>query len=277
MNEMPTFRRPDTIHNPIPVRKSLVPELFAVSSSFRRVDLLFFSLILAFGILQFFSAQQAKDFLSDDVFFADAGRSLVEQGFYGINGYAETNQPPGLSAVLGLLCTVGICGHVACLRVMAVFGTLGFLVSYELLRRQVPRLVAGAICLLLISSQIPFWHGTQVIAPGMPYFFTSVAALLVAAYFENAKRVPTRIFWGTLLVLLIVASLLFASAAIAFLGAIVASTFVLFLRDRRIAVARLKLYVGVFGCIKKKPEQRALVFPPRNGRSQASLNRIYPN
>jgi hypothetical protein len=112
MNEMPTFRRPDTIHNPIPVRKSLVPELFAVSSSFRRVDLLFFSLILAFGILQFFSAQQAKDFLSDDVFFADAGRSLVEQGFYGINGYAETNQPPGLSAVLGLLCTVGICGHV---------------------------------------------------------------------------------------------------------------------------------------------------------------------
>ncbi len=244
--KMTLFSKSDNMQAVTPVRKSVLQEVFDVSSSFCWADILVFSLILGFGILQFFSAQRAPDFLNDDVFFSDAGRSLVEHGFYGINGYAETNQPPGLPAVLGLLCVVGFCGHLACLQVMAISGTLGFLVSYELLRRQVPRLVAASICLLLISSQMPFWSGTQVVAPGNPYFFASASALLVALIFENAKNRTSRILWGALLIVLIGASLMFASAAIAFLGAITASIGVLFLRNRREAIARLRLYFGVF-------------------------------
>jgi hypothetical protein len=243
---MPIFSKPDNIQVVTPVRKSGLAELFEVSASLRRTDILVFILILGFGILQFFSAERHAGFLNDDVFFADAGRSLVEHGFYGINGYAETNQPPGLSVILGLLCKIGFCGHVASLRVMAIFGTLGFLVSYELLRRQVPRLVAAAICLLLISSRIPFWLGTEAITPGNPYFFFSISALLVASNLENSTKLASRILWGALLMALIASSMMFASAAIAFLGAMVASIFALFLRDRRLAVERLKLYFGVF-------------------------------
>ena len=57
---------------------------------------------------------------------------------------------------------------------MAVFGTLGFLVTYELLRHQAPRVVAAAICLLLISSPRYFFLVTQWVVPSFPYFFTSI-------------------------------------------------------------------------------------------------------
>jgi hypothetical protein len=155
-------------------------QLEEVSSSLRWVDIAVSLLILGFGAMQFFLVAQAKDFSDNDVFFADSGRSLVSHGFYGINGYSETNMPPGLSAILGLLCVAGGYSHTIFLRAMVVFGTLGFLVSYELLRRQVPRAVAAAICLLLISSRDHFELVTQWIFPSYPYFFTSMGALLVA-------------------------------------------------------------------------------------------------
>ena len=79
-------------------KKSRVPrqltdfwiQLSVVSSSFRSADFIVFALIIGFGVLQFFCA----DVLTDDVYLVDAARSLVEHGFYGINGYAETNYPP---------------------------------------------------------------------------------------------------------------------------------------------------------------------------------------
>src|SRR6478752_3216314 len=82
-------------------------QLLEVSSPLRRIDFLVLALILGFGASQFFCCERAADFLDDDVFFADAGRSLIDHGFYGINGYPETNQPPGLPWILGLLCMAG--------------------------------------------------------------------------------------------------------------------------------------------------------------------------
>lgn len=66
-------------------------------------EIFVFALILIFGTLAFAFHQRASDFFHDDVFYVDAGRSLIEHGFYGINGRPETNQPPGLSAMLGVL------------------------------------------------------------------------------------------------------------------------------------------------------------------------------
>jgi 4-amino-4-deoxy-L-arabinose transferase-like glycosyltransferase len=221
-------------------------QLTEVSSSMRRIDILVLALILGVGALQFYFCERAGDFLYDDVFFADAGRSLVDHGFYGINGYPETNQPPGLPWILGLLCLVGGCGHVVFLRTMAVFGTLAFLVTYELLRRQAPRLVAASICLLLISSPKLFLLATQWVFPSYPYFFASMAALLVARKFEQATHPTAQIGWGALLTAFIVASLMFASAAMAFLGAMVAIVGVVFFRDRTLAFTRLRTYFAVF-------------------------------
>ena len=98
-------------------------QIAEVSSPLRRADILVFALILGFGAWQFFSVERASDFLGEDVFFADAARSLIQHGFYGINGHPDTNQPPGLPSLLALLCIAGGCSHTVFLRAMAVFGT----------------------------------------------------------------------------------------------------------------------------------------------------------
>jgi hypothetical protein len=230
------------------IRQGFRTQLAEVSSPLRPVDLIVFALILAIGAFQFFCVARASDFVQDDVFFADAARSLVQHGYYGINGYAETNMPPGVSWIFALLYLMGGGSHVAFLRIIAVFATLGFLASYEVLRGQVPRVVAAAICLLLISSRTHFELVTQQVVACYPYFLTAMGALLAAGKFEKATGTLWRVWWGTLLTLLIAASLMFASAGIALLGAIVATVGVTLFLDRRQTLTRLKSYVLILIC-----------------------------
>jgi hypothetical protein len=220
-------------------------QLTEVSSRWRPADFVVFALIVVFGALQIFCALRAGDFANDDVFFVDAAQSLIKHGFYGINGYPETNQPPGLAAICALLYAVGSRAPAGFLGTLAVFGTLGFLASYELLRRQAPRVVAAAICLLLISSPIHFRLVTQSLSAGYLYFFTAMSALLVSRRLEKATEVMSRVGWGALLAVLVAASLMFASVAMALLGAILVSICVMFIRNRQLAFARLKIYLIV--------------------------------
>ena len=179
------------------------------------------------------------------VFWVDSARSLTEHGFYGVNGYSETNMPPGLPAVVGVMGVAWGYSPAIVLRAKAVFGTLAFLASYELLRRQAPRIIAAAICLLLMTSLTHFRLATRVVCPSYPYAFTTISALLVAAKLEAATTLTPRIIWGALLAALVVISLMFASAGIAFLGAIVVSIVTSFLRNRHLALARLRIYLPV--------------------------------
>jgi len=226
-------------------RIGLLAQLTEPSSALRRIDIIVLALILGFGVLQFFYSERARDFLDDDVDYAEAGRSLIEHGFYGFNGQPRLNQPPGLPAILGLLCVAGGDSHIVFLRAMAVFATLGFMASYELLRRQVPRVVAAAICLLLISSPATFRLATQWVCPAYPYFFTTIGALLVARKLEEATHIASRIWLGVLLAVLTAASLIFASSGVALLGGIVASICAVYFWDRRLAFARLRTYLAV--------------------------------
>ncbi len=214
-------------------------------SRLRLADVAVFGLILAFGSLQFFYYERAADFLHEDVFYADAARSLIQHGFYGIEGHPETNQPPGLPAILAMLFLAGGYSHSLFQRAMAVFETLGFLASYELLRRQAPRIVAATICLLLISSGTYFSFATRSVSPSSPYLFTTMSALLVAEQLEKAASRRSRFAWGALLTALCAASLMIASAAIALLGAMVLRIGVTFFRDRRLAAARVRALLPV--------------------------------
>ena len=92
--------------------------LTRTDSARRPVDIVVLGVILAFGVLQFCFCDRAADFLHEDVFFADAARSL-QHGFYGIDGHPETNQPPGLSAILAILFLAS--GRSHALRALASF------------------------------------------------------------------------------------------------------------------------------------------------------------
>src|ERR1700731_1785782 len=91
------------------------------SSSLCRVDMVVPPLMLCVGFMPFCLVARARVFFHDDVFFAVSGRSLIERGFYGINGYPEANMPPGFSALIGLVQIAGGDSRVAFLHAMTVF------------------------------------------------------------------------------------------------------------------------------------------------------------
>ncbi|HKV26002.1 MAG TPA: hypothetical protein VJN93_15520 [Candidatus Acidoferrum sp.] len=202
-------------------------------------------LIACFGVMQFHMCQSSKDFLRDDVFYADAAQSMLHGGFYGINGHTETNQPPGTSAILAALCWMKTCSHGAYLRAMTVFGTLGMAACFLLLRSRLSNWVAAAICLLIISSPLYFDLATLWVFPALPYLLFSICALLAAQRLEEAKSRSSVLGWMFLLAALVTASLMVASAAIAVLGAIVARMVLTWFRDKHLAFSQLKRYFAV--------------------------------
>jgi len=213
--------------------------------SYQPADFLFVAGILILGTLAFLSRDRASDFLYDDVYYADCAKSLLARGFYGILDRPETTQPPGVSAILALLCLAGGCTRAVFLSAIAVLDTLGFLACYTVLRRLAPRVVAGSICLLLMSSSLYFSLATRWVSTCFPLLFATMSALFVARRLDQATRRASQIAWGILLSMLFVASLMIGSAAIALLGGLVVWIAITMVRDRALGVARLKLFLAV--------------------------------
>jgi len=177
--------------------------------------------------------------MAEDAFYADAARNLLQHGFYGVNGNPETTQPPGLPAILALLFSIFGYSYGICVIAMAVFETLGFLLAYELLRRRVRNVVAGSICLILMSSPVVFAWSTRFVFACLPYFFTTMAALLCGEQYAKAKTGRSQFVWGAAFALAVVASLLIATGTIALLGAILMVVLATALRDRQLARRQL--------------------------------------
>ena len=197
------------------------------------------SLILIIGIATAILRQRTPDFMAEDAFYADAARNLLQHGFYGVNGNPETTQPPGLPAILALLFRIFGYSYSICVVAMAVFETLGFLLAYELLRRRVRNVVAGSICLILMSSPVVFAWSTRFVYACLPYFFTTMAALLCAEECEKANTGRSQFVWIAAFALAVVASLLIATGTIALLGAILMVVLATALRDRQLARRQL--------------------------------------
>ena len=214
-------------------------------TAYRVADFLIIAGILILGALAFFSRDRASDFLYDDVYYADCAKSVLARGFYGILDRPETTQPPGVSAILALLCLAGGCTRAVFLSAMAVFETLGFLACYVLLRRLANRAVAGSICLLLMSSSLYFSLATQWVSTCFPFLFATMTALLAARKLERATHRASQIAWGFMLSLLLAASMMFGSTAIALVGSIVMWIAVSMSRERPLGVMRLQKFLAV--------------------------------
>ena len=127
--------------------------IVAMTQSLTAADLGVYGLLLGLGALQFCLYQRSDDFFVGDVSYFELARSIVEKGSYGFNFKPETMLPPGFPMILALLCVTVSCSRAVLIRSMAVFATMGFIASYELLRRVQGRAVAAASCLLLAHPQ----------------------------------------------------------------------------------------------------------------------------
>ncbi len=173
-----------------------------------------YAVLLGLGALQVALVRRAPDFFTGDVTYYELARSLVEGRPYGFNSGLETTFPPAFPAILALLCVAVGCGHNALIRSMPVFGTLGFVASYELLRREEGRLVAAAICLILMSSSGVFELATSQVLSDLPYFLTSSLSLLLVARLQGAANGRFRTLNWVLLCLLLPLSVLIRSAGL---------------------------------------------------------------
>ncbi len=217
--------------------------IVATTKSLTVADIGVYVMVLGLTALQLGLYQRADDFVYDIVSYFDLARSLIETGSYGFNFKPETVQPPGLSAILALICVTVGCGYAILLRSMAIFLALGFIVSYELLKREQGRAAAAVSCLLPDSSPIIFAIVTRSIWPCFPYFFTTMLALLVAAKLETAQNPRAQAALGLLFCFLVVVSLMIESAGIALLTGLIGWLAVSFFANRKVAAWRLKIFL----------------------------------
>jgi len=217
-----------------------------MNKSLTAMDVVVYGLILGLGVLQFSLYQRSDDFFGGDTVYFELARSIVERGSYGFNFKSETMFPPGFPAILALICITVGCSYAVLIRSMAVFTALGFIVSYELLRREQGRTVAAVCCLLLASSPLIFEFSTQAVFSDLPYFFTSMLTLLVAKQLEMAQSPRARAALCLLCGLLLVGSLLIRSSGVALLIGLFAWLVVsFFFADRTAVILRFKTFVPI--------------------------------
>jgi hypothetical protein len=169
------------------------------------------------GALPFFLYPRSGDFFIDVTYY-ELARSLLQRGWYGYNCRPETLLPPGCAVLLALVCRCFGDSYVAVIRSMAVSATLFLLAAYPLLRREVGRRPAAAICLLLGTWPFLFNLSTKNIFSDLPYAFVSTLALVAARRLDGTVGPRSRIALGGAFGFLLGCSLLLRSAALALLA-----------------------------------------------------------
>jgi hypothetical protein len=216
---------------------------------FSLADLVVYSLILLFGMLQFAYYERVPDFVNDTM-YTDLAKAILEKGSYEFDYSPETTLPPGLPLILALVAKWAGFGPVAFFHVMAVSATLGSIAAYELLRRTEGRMVGAVICLLLGSSTAVFRWSTQIVFAELPFFLFSMLVLLLVLKIDRTVPGMARIGWTLLLSCAIVLTVLIRSVGVTLLIAmctwIAASFFVdPALGRRRVRWALIPLALGL--------------------------------
>jgi hypothetical protein len=204
-------------------------------------DFLVGVLILCLGALSFFFIERAPGFVNDDVAFFDRADSLLHHFSYSSNFVRERVQPPGFPVILAVIYASADGTHNTMIRAMCVFITLGFLISYEIIRRQRGRPIAAATCLLLASSPGLFPFFTSWLWPSFPYFFVSMLVLVLVPKLEAEGTQRRRLFSAALVSLLLTAAVMIQTAGIALVGGLLGWAVLSIVGDPTVAMRRVKL------------------------------------
>ena len=210
-----------------------------------RADVLVYAVLIGLGVLQFVLPIRADDFFRGDTIYFEFARSILERGRYEID-FNDVTYPPGLPGILAFLCMMGGCSYRIFVQSMAVFATLGLIASYQLLRHEESRGVAAVTCLLMASSPIVFELSTRGVSSDLPYFFTSMAMLMLAARLDGARSVRARLILGLLCIVMLASSVLIRSSGMALIAGLIGwLTAGCLGRDRSAGIRRLRAFAGI--------------------------------
>ena len=79
--------------------------------------------------------------------------------------------------------------YAAAVGTMAVFEAIGVVAFYCLIRGRIPQRVAVVICIVLLSSPLCFAWATRPVFPCLPYFCTTMIALVAAGAIRFSDEV----------------------------------------------------------------------------------------
>jgi hypothetical protein len=184
--------------------------------SISAADLAVYTCLILIGVFQLTHYPRTADFVADAT-YPDLARSIVEQGSYQIRFLPQTTLPPGFPFILAVVGRFSGFTPAAFFPVIAISATLALIAAYELLRRVEARFVSATACLLLGTSQHFFSFGTSAIFPDMPYFLTSMLALLLALRIDQEEPGKSLIGWEVLLGITLALTVLIRSIGIALL------------------------------------------------------------
>jgi hypothetical protein len=126
---------------------------------------------------------------------------------------------------------------------MAVFLTLGFLIWYLIIRRVEGRGIAAGTCLLLGASPLLFHFVTRGMFPSTPYLLVSGICLWIILKLDVAQTPLRRYLLSATLAVVVGFAILLQSAAIALVGAMLASVVFTWIRDGAAASRRFKVFL----------------------------------
>lgn len=202
------------------IKQNNSPAAVKVTPLSKGIDWFVYATIIALAVMQFVYYERSGDFFRDDILNWELAKSILN-GSYQFNGKPETLYPPVFPLLLLLVSKIFGATHAVLVRSMAVFGAIGLIAAYNLLKHEGGRYLAAAGCLLVGTSSALFALNTRWVVADLPFLALVMIALLLAVLAGEAKNNTRRWVMTGLLAFSIVAALLVRSAAVTFILAMV--------------------------------------------------------
>jgi len=185
---------------------------------FRSLEFVTGLILVASCLLQIGFYQRLEDYRPDSSYYIGLAQSILVKHAYVFDFKPHVIFPPGFPAILALISLVCGASYKVYIRWMPLFGLVGLLLSYSLVRREEGKVAACVMCLVLATSPGLFLLNTQRVFSDMPYFAASMLALVLAKKADGAKSRGGQFGWAAAFSVAVVVSLLIRSAGMALLG-----------------------------------------------------------
>ena len=174
--------------------------------------------LVALCAWQVWAYRRVEIYHPDSSTYVVLAENLAQGRGYVFDGRPHTRFPPGLPMLLAAWSSVGDGSYASAVRLMPIFGLVGLLASFFLIKRVESWPIAMLACLWLATSPEYFRLATRYIWSDLPYFALAALALLLADHLRQGSG-RWRVAIAAGLAVAMVAAVIMRSAGIALIAA----------------------------------------------------------
>jgi len=174
--------------------------------------------LVALCAWQVWAYRRVEIYHPDSSTYVVLAENLAQGSGYVFDGRPHTRFPPGLPMLLAAWSSIGDGSYASAVRWMPIFGLVGLLASFFLIKRVESWLIAMLACLWLATSPEYFRLATRYIWSDLPYFALAALTLLLADHLRQGGG-RRRVAIAAGLAVGMVAAVVMRSAGIALIAA----------------------------------------------------------